>query len=123
MVPEKSMKTKAQINSPADAYQAVEGFAKKRQEHFSVLTLNAVYEMNRRHVLTVGLVHRTLVHPRDVFFPAILNNAVTIVVYIHPSGNVTPSPEDGVTTGFLRRAGELLGIPILDGTRGAILRL
>jgi DNA repair protein RadC len=109
------MEIKAQITSPADAYQAVKRFAKKRQKHFLVLTLNAVYEVIRRYVMTVGLVNRTLVHPREVFFPAIRNNAVAIVAaHNHPSGNVTPSPEDNVTTGLLQRAGELLGIPVLD---------
>jgi len=57
----------------------------------------------------------SLVHPREVFKPAILLNSHGIIcAHNHPSGDPAPSPEDHVLTTRLRQAGELLGIALLD---------
>jgi DNA repair protein RadC len=109
------MKASVRIRIPSDAYDLLRSFATRRQEHFLVLTLNAAHEVIRRHTVTVGLVNRTMVHPREVFYPAIKDNAVAIIVaHNHPSGHVDPSAEDNEVTWKLSEAGVILGIPVLD---------
>ena len=109
------MKDSIQIRVPSDAVSALRLFAIKRQEHFVVLTLNGAHWTIRRHVVTIGLANRTMVHPREVFWPAIKDNAVAIVVaHNHPSGQIDPSNEDREVTRRLVAAGEIIGIPVLD---------
>ena len=74
----------------------------------------------RHHVLAFpeisrGTLSTSLVHPREVFRPAVISGAASIiVVHNHPSGDPTPSKEDEVVTRRLARAGEILGIPLID---------
>jgi len=66
-------------------------------------------------VVAVGTVNSVDVHPRDVFRDAVRSNAAAIIVaHNHPSGRTDPSVEDHALTAQLVRAGELLGIPVLD---------
>jgi len=109
------MKDSIQIRVPSDAVSVLKLFAGKRQEHFVVLTLNGTHWTIRRHVVTIGLANRTMVHPREVFWPAIQDNAVAIIVaHNHPSGQIDPSNEDREVTRRLVAAGEIMGIPVLD---------
>ena len=63
----------------------------------------------------MGILDSTVVHPREVFKPAILSNAASILVgHNHPSGDPTPSGEDGQVTERLQQAGDVLGIDLLD---------
>lgn len=85
------------------------------REHFVVLMLNAQHEVVGIHTATIGTIDSSLIHPREVFKPAILANAAAIIVaHNHPSGNPTPSMEDRHVTRQLCDAGDLLGIPIID---------
>jgi DNA repair protein RadC len=59
------------VSSPSDAYKAFSRYAKARTERFLVATLNGAHEIVRVHIVSIGLVNRTVVHPREVFFPAI----------------------------------------------------
>lgn len=109
------MKTSIQISFPSDAVQAFQTYARRRQEHFVVLTLNGAHFTIRRHVVTIGIANRTIVHPREVFWPAVKDNAVAIIVaHNHPSGHVEPSEEDRQVTARLKEAGNVMGIPVLD---------
>lgn len=75
-------------------------------------TKNNVIVVHRCHV---GSLNASLVHPRDVFKSAILNNAASVIVaHQHPSGDITPSMEDINVTRRLVEAGTLLGIEVLD---------
>lgn len=85
------------------------------REHFVVLMLNAQHEVVGIHTATIGTIDGSLIHPRELFKAAILANAVAVIVaHNHPSGNVTPSPEDRTVTNQLCDAGKVLGIPIID---------
>jgi DNA repair protein RadC len=111
------------IRSPDDIYGILGRYAGKRQEHFIVITLNSAHEVIRARAVTKGLASKTVLHPRECFYPAIKDNAVAVIfAHNHPSGNVGPSGQDDGVTGMLRDAGELLGIPVLDhviiGRRG-----
>ncbi|MEK7233834.1 MAG: DNA repair protein RadC [Elusimicrobiota bacterium] len=86
-----------------------------RKEHFLVLCLNARRQLLRVETVSVGTLSASLVHPREVFSPAIENGAAAVVaVHNHPSGDTSPSAEDREATRRLQRAGELLGIPLAD---------
>lgn len=85
------------------------------QEAFVVLTLNTKYQVIDRHLITLGILDASLVHPREVFRAAITDSAAAIVIaHNHPSGNPTPSGEDISVTRKLVAAGKLLEIDVLD---------
>jgi DNA repair protein radc len=103
------------ISSPSDIYSELRHFANRDQEQFIVAILNGAHEMVSANVITLGLVNRTLVHPREVFSLPIERKAAAIIIaHNHPSGNLTPSKEDEEVTTRLAECGELLGIKVLD---------
>lgn len=85
------------------------------REIFVVLFVNARRQVVGVNTVSVGTLSASLVHPREVFKGALLSNAAAVVVaHNHPSGDVSPSSEDREATRRLIRAGELLGVPVLD---------
>ena len=103
------------IRMPQDLIQFLGKYTTKKQEHFIAITLAGNHTIIRVRIVSIGLVNRTLVHPREVFSPAIKDNAVSLIVaHNHPSGDLEPSSEDREVTRRLVSAGELLGIPVLD---------
>ena len=87
----------------------------KDREHFVVLLLNTKNEIMAHEIVTMGILDSSLVHPREVFKPAIAGSAASIIViHNHPAGNPEPSPEDMAVTMRLCQAGYLLGIPLRD---------
>ncbi len=86
-----------------------------RQEEFHIVTLNTKNRVISTHQITVGTLDASLVHPREVFRPAIRDAASSVIlVHNHPSGDPTPSPDDRHVTQRLEAVGELLGIAVLD---------
>ena len=84
-------------------------------EHFAALFLNGKHRITHAHIVSRGTAQTAPVHPREVFKAAVLANAAAIVVgHNHPSGDVQPSTDDKAVGERLERAGELLGIPVLD---------
>ena len=95
------------------------------REHFMCLHLDAKNRLISRETVSIGHLTAALVHPREVFKAAILANAASIaLIHGHPSGDPEPSREDVEITRRLVKAGELLGIPVLDhvvvATRGHV---
>lgn len=85
------------------------------QECFGLLTLDAKHRVTGWRIISRGTLTSSLVHPREVFRPAIaLGAAAVIVTHNHPSGDPEPSVEDVHVTARLCDAGRLLGIPVLD---------
>jgi DNA repair protein RadC len=77
--------------------------------------LNARNELLRKETISIGTLTASLIHPREIFAPAIERHAASVVLaHNHPSGDPTPSPEDREVTIRLKHAGEILGIPLLD---------
>jgi DNA repair protein RadC len=104
-----------QITSPSDAFPFVQSYGLRDQEHFLVLSLSGAHEVMSTKVVTVGLVNRTLVHPREVFSSVLIERATAVIIaHNHPSGNLTPSLDDLQVTQELKKAGEILGIKVLD---------
>jgi DNA repair protein RadC len=103
------------ITTPADIVPAVQEYAYKDQEHFIVVDLNGEHVINEIRVISKGLVNRTLVHPREIFRGAIVNNAAAIIlIHNHPSGNTEPSNEDKEITTRINNASKIIGIEIID---------
>lgn len=103
------------ISRPQDIFAALSRYARARNERFFAITLNGAHEIIKIHIVSIGLVNRTVVHPREVFITAIKDNATAIVVaHNHPSGHLDPSPEDREITDRLHNASEVLGLALLD---------
>jgi len=84
-------------------------------EEFHVIILNTRHRVLRVQIVSRGILDASLVHPREVFAPALEDRASAIIlVHNHPSGDPDPSPEDRRVTEQLARAGEILGIRVLD---------
>ena len=115
IVSERKLKREAKIKSPSEVYELVKRYAALKQEHFILLTLNGAHVVISISIVTIGLVNRTIIHPREVFCRAISDRASAIVIcHNHPSGAVIPSDEDKEITEKIYQAGELIGIPLLD---------
>lgn len=107
--------SECRISHPSDVVPHLAPYINERQEHFLTITVNGAHEVIKIHVTSIGLLNRTIVHPREVFYAAITDNAAAIILaHNHPSGNLTPSVEDREVTNRLRQAGGILGIPVLD---------
>jgi DNA repair protein RadC len=103
------------IRHPSDIYSRVRHYADRRQEIFLCLSLNGAHEVQAVRIVTIGLVNRTIIHPREVFSDPILDRASAVAVaHNHPSGNLQPSEEDREITQRLNTAAEILGISFLD---------
>jgi DNA repair protein RadC len=104
------------ITGPRDVYErCAPRLRDLPQEEFRVLLLNTQHAVIRELVITRGTLDTSLVHPREVFRPAIAESAAAVIlVHNHPSGDPSPSVEDRAVTRQLGDAGRLLGIPVLD---------
>ncbi len=104
------------ISSPADVDRLLRGrIANLDRENFVVVLLNTKNEVIETSTVSVGTLSASLVHPREVFKPAIRASAASVVlVHNHPSGKVEPSREDREITRRLVEAAEILGVEVLD---------
>ncbi|MDX2198769.1 MAG: JAB domain-containing protein [Phycisphaerae bacterium] len=85
------------------------------REHFIALYLSGCHHVVSHSLVSLGTATASLVHPREVFQPAILVGACALIVgHNHPSGGLTESPEDIKVTWTIRHTGAFLGIPLLD---------
>ncbi len=85
------------------------------QEVFVVITMNTKNRVIQKHLVSIGTVNSALVHPRECYRTAILDGAAALILaHNHPSGDPTPSSEDIKITRQLIRAGEVMGIKVLD---------
>jgi DNA repair protein RadC len=103
------------VCGPEDVVAAWPELKVAEREVFGVLTLNARHMATRRVIISIGSLNASIVHPREVFLPAILHSAASVVlVHNHPSGDPEPSEEDLSITRRLLEVGELVGIGVLD---------
>jgi DNA repair protein RadC len=117
LVREGSLATeRRKVGGPAIAADVLhQYFEGADREHFVVLLLDTRHRVIGINTVTVGVLDASLIHPREIFKPAILANAAAIILaHNHPSGDPNPSPEDRAVTRQIAAAGRLMGIPILD---------
>lgn len=111
--------TRIRISSPSTAIRyclaEFRDLIHAQQEEFCIVTLDTKNQPIQRHSITRGTLRNSLVHPREVFRPAIADAANCIlVVHNHPSGDPTPSDQDISVTERLESAAEIIGIPVID---------
>jgi len=105
----------AKIETPADLLPHVRHYADRKQEHFLCASINGANEILNIRVVSIGLVDRTPVHPREVFAEALSDRASAIIVaHNHPAGGLEPSTADVEVTKQLKAAGVIMGIALLD---------
>ena len=106
------------IGSPEDAYKAITTITnvqEEAQEVFGILILNTKNKIVAVHEISRGTLNASMVHPREVFKPAILHNAAAIICFHnHPSGDPKPSKEDIEITKRLIEVGKIMEIGIFD---------
>jgi len=98
-----------------DVLPLVGDIAEKKQEHFVCISLNGANEVIEKRIVTIGLLNKSPVHPREVFADVIADRAAAVIfVHNHPSGELQPSESDLKIHRQLTEAGKILGIQILD---------
>lgn len=109
-------KPPAPIRGPDDALKILRPrFKDQTRETFLVVLLNARHEVLGIETVSVGSLNASIVHPREVFRPALIHSAAAIILaHNHPSGDAEPSEEDLSITKRLVQVGEIHGIQVLD---------
>ncbi len=103
------------IKNSKDVLNLTYDLREKKKEYLVCLYLNARNVLIKKETISVGLLDKSLLHPREIFHPAVeLNSASIILVHNHPSGDSTPSEKDKKVVKKIAQAGELMGIPVID---------
>lgn len=103
------------VRTARDAFEYVADMRNLSKEHLRGIYLNAHYQIIHDEIISIGTVDINIVHPREVFRPAISCSAAAIIlVHNHPSGIIKPSAEDRAVTLQIAQAGKLVGIELVD---------
>ncbi len=109
------LKETVKIESAEDVLPLLTDIRAKSQEHFVCISLNGANEVIQKRIVTIGLLDRSLVHPRDVYADVITDRAAAVIfAHNHPSGDLQPSDADVRTQKQLVEAAKILGIRVLD---------
>jgi DNA repair protein RadC len=111
------------VVSAQSIYEMADDYKRFDKEVFAVYLLDTKNKVKKREIISIGIMDASIIHPREVFRLAILTGSSKIILsHNHPSGDTNPSDEDINITEQLKRAGELIGIEVLDhvivGKRG-----
>ena len=114
MVPDGHIRVQ-NISKPEQIVKSLQSLALSDREVLVGLYLNSRNQVIAYHVISMGTVNLSIVHPREVFKPAIIKNACSVIVaHNHPSNNAIPSQADLDVTRRLQTAGMILGIKLVD---------
>ena len=107
---------KAQIYlSPKEVWEELKDLRDHKKEHFVIFYLDSRNQEIKREIVSVGSLNANLVHPREVFEPAVRNLAAQVILaHNHPSGDTEPSEDDLELTKRLVESGKILGIEVID---------
>lgn len=101
--------------SPKEIWNELKDIRDNKKEHFVIFYLDTRSQEITREIISIGTLNANLIHPREVFEPAVRNLAAQIIIaHNHPSGNPEPSKEDIEVTKNLVESGKLLGIEVID---------
>jgi DNA repair protein RadC len=104
-----------EITTPADVLPLIRHYADRVQEHFLSVTINGANEVLNIRVVSIGLLDRAPVHPREVVAEVLTDRSSGLILaHDHPEGGLEPSPADADVTRQIKQVGEILGIPLLD---------
>ena len=114
MVPDGHIRVQ-NISKPEQIVKSLQSLALSDREVLVGLYLNSRDQVIAYHVISMGTVNLSILHPREVFKPAIIKNACSVIVaHNHPSNNAIPSQADLDVTRRLKTAGMILGIKLVD---------
>jgi len=103
------------IRNYQDVLSFVYDLREKKKEYIVCLYLNARNVLIKKETISVGLLDKSLIHPREVFYPAVEANAASIILaHNHPSGESSPSDKDIEIVKKIVQAGEIMGINVID---------
>jgi len=103
------------IQSVRDVVDQLQDIRKQKKEYFVALFLNSRNQLIQKETISIGTINSGVVHPREVFKPAIENLASGVILaHNHPSGSPAPSPKDIEMTSRLVEAGRIMGIEVID---------
>ena len=103
------------LKEPEDVYKVMRFLEKADREMLYALHLDAKNRIIAMELVSMGNLTNGIIHPREVFKGAILNNSASVIlVHNHPSGDAEPSQDDLTRTEGVIKAGEMLGIPVID---------
>lgn len=103
------------IKTAKQAHEYLKDMGDLQKEHLRGIYLNSRHRVMREEIISIGSLTANIVHPREVFRPALENGAVAVIIaHNHPSGDKTPTKEDIAITKQLIEAGKILGIDLLD---------
>ncbi|HEX3033779.1 MAG TPA: DNA repair protein RadC [Thermodesulfobacteriota bacterium] len=103
------------VKNVENVLKLTEELKDKKQEYFLTLTLNGASNLIQKRTVFIGILNRSIAHPREIFADAISDRAAGIIfVHNHPSDNVEPSKEDVELTRRLVEAGKIVGIEVID---------
>ena len=109
------VKDAVKISCAKDALPLLTDITGKQQEYFLCISLNGANEVIEKRVVTIGLLDKSPVHPREVFADVIADRAAAVIfAHNHPSGDLEPSQSDLQLQEQLSEAGKILGIRVLD---------
>jgi len=103
------------LKFPIDVLPLIQHYGDRKQEHFLCVSINGAREVMNVRVVTIGLVNKSQVHPREVFADVISERASAVIIaHNHPNGDLKPSDEDIKVTRRIKEAANILGINLLD---------
>lgn len=103
------------VKNVENVLKLTEELKDKKQEYFLTLTLNGASNLIQKRTVFIGILNRSIAHPREIFADAISDRAAGIIfVHNHPSDNVEPGKEDVELTRRLVEAGKIVGIEVID---------
>ena len=103
------------VRTAQQAYAHLSGMGELQKEQLRALYLGSRYQVIHEEVVSIGSLTANIVHPREIFQPAITYGAVAVIIaHNHPSGSVEPTESDAEVTNQLIEGGKLLGIELLD---------
>ncbi len=110
----KDKKTKIYL-TPKEIWEELKDLRDHKKEHFVVFYLDSRNQEIKREIISVGSLNANLVHPREVFEPAVRHLAAQVILaHNHPSGDPEPSEDDLEITKQLKESGKILGIEVID---------
>lgn len=103
------------VRGPETIFELTADIRRSNREHFVGFYLNSRNQVLRREIISIGSLNASIVHPREVFIPALAVSAASLILaHNHPSGDPSPSEEDLAITRRITESGRLLGVELLD---------
>ncbi|NQV12756.1 MAG: DNA repair protein RadC [Parcubacteria group bacterium] len=103
------------VLSAQDAVSLTSEIRNKKKEYLVCLYLNARNTLLKKEIISIGILDKSIIHPREIFGPAVeLRAAGVVLLHNHPSGDVEPSKQDMEVVNKIIEAGKIMGVNVID---------